>query len=72
MGQIGAMHMTIQTPSTRKERADATREAILREADEASLFITCGAAVCCENIQLIVETENRKGRKKFKLGLWRA
>ena len=33
MGQIGAMHMTIQTPSTRKERADATREAILREAE---------------------------------------
>lgn len=33
MGQTGAMHMTIQTPSTRKERADATREAILREAE---------------------------------------
>lgn len=27
------MHMTIPMPSTRKERADATREAILREAE---------------------------------------
>lgn len=27
------MDMTIQTPSTRKERADATRDAILREAE---------------------------------------
>ena len=33
MGQIRAMHMTIPTPSTRKESADATREAILHEAE---------------------------------------
>lgn len=30
---MAAMHMTIPMPSTRKERADATREAILREAE---------------------------------------
>lgn len=33
MRQIGVMNMTIPIPSTRKERADATREAILHEAE---------------------------------------
>jgi TetR/AcrR family transcriptional regulator len=33
MRQKGAMHMTIPMPATRKERADATREAILYEAE---------------------------------------